>query len=825
MRKIVQLVRCGFVLVSAVLLASCSSGNSANQGVILISPSSIMVTQGTSSTAITVQLSGGSAQNQMVQVQTDDPAVASLNATSCTLSSGDHAVSKCTLYVTGVNTGAFVVTASAAGYASATASGTVIGTSQKVYGNVSVTGAVNNARNITYPVTGSGLVNIQATLVGSQNVTSSDAVYAQVNPVAGLSFPNGQTCQLTSAVSTCSITAQVTTPSTTTLVTTLVPAGAGSSHYPVNQNTTNLSIVGTSAPTPSSALGKILISTVPNAQSVSQFYAQANGPLMATWIGGSGTDSYEVVLTSTSNLLFYEYPATSSTKNTSSTSFTPGGLVQQACTLQQSSNQGCGFNVYAAAAGSATVSCTVNNLTNPGGKVPVCTAQTFNIVSQPTDGRQIVVTNNLVNTSLLVGATSGTVASYTGADNSNAQANSANANHTQQVPSAAGAGCGPNSSNVGQGAQTACPFGSSCRQGGATPGGPFYCYADLPSGVNNGSPLLAPGASRTVTIPSFWGASSNTGQIQWSGNFYFYGDDCLNATDGCQAVSTVGTGPNNAAVTLAEVTFQHNANDYYDVSIINGLNYALSFGPTGVSSTSPYVCGTAGGGTNTNPSSIGVSTWNFTPPSDGGVYVLALNTSQSSPARSVTGFSLSCALTGQSCDFNPTVGGGHAGLTGPFYGYATGDQIYGWNSLTAVPSPNPNNLVANYFTNNAPFYFGMQVPTQSITNGNLFLCSGTGIYTDYSGPTSQSQYLACGGSNWVGITTPSMNVTYSNPQWVSYVLPTIQWLKQGCPSCYTFPFDDKSSTFQCSNSTVNNTQGYTISVSDINGGMGASGSR
>jgi hypothetical protein len=29
------------------------------------------------------------------------------------------------------------------------------------------------------------------------------------------------------------------------------------------------------------------------------------------------------------------------------------------------------------------------------------------------------------------------------------------------------------------------------------------------------------------------------------------------------------------------------------------------------------------------------------------------------------------------------------------------------------------------------------------------------------------------------------------------VQPTLQWLKSGCPSAYTYPYDDMSSTFTC----------------------------
>jgi hypothetical protein len=78
--------------------------------------------------------------------------------------------------------------------------------------------------------------------------------------------------------------------------------------------------------------------------------------------------------------------------------------------------------------------------------------------------------------------------------------------------------------------------------------------------------------------------------------------------------------------------------------------------------------------------------------------------------------------------------------------------------------------------------------------------------------------MACGGTNWPGITTPAMSVTTINPKWMSYVLPTINWLKQACPTCYTYPFDDQSSTFTCEkgvNSTGHNTLDYSIAIGDI----------
>lgn len=54
---------------------------------------------------------------------------------------------------------------------------------------------------------------------------------------------------------------------------------------------------------------------------------------------------------------------------------------------------------------------------------------------------------------------------------------------------------------------------------------------------------------------------------------------------------------------------------------------------------------------------------------------------------------------------------------------------------------------------------------------------------------------------------------YASTNWLSYVLHTIQWLKAACPTCYTFPFDDMSLTFQCLSSS--NSINYGVTFSDL----------
>ncbi|MFD2377254.1 hypothetical protein ACFSTJ_07065 [Ottowia pentelensis] len=93
----------------------------------------------------------------------------------------------------------------------------------------------------------------------------------------------------------------------------------------------------------------------------------------------------------------------------------------------------------------------------------------------------------------------------------------------------------------------------------------------------------------------------------------------------------------------------------------------------------------------------------------------------------------------------------------------------------------------------------------------------------------QRRRPACGGTDWnasniifnpstAPITRPAESHTTSNPTWMQYVYPTIAWLKMACPTCYTFPYDDESSTFNCEqdlNSQGTNTLDYTLQVDDL----------
>lgn len=50
----------------------------------------------------------------------------------------------------------------------------------------------------------------------------------------------------------------------------------------------------------------------------------------------------------------------------------------------------------------------------------------------------------------------------------------------------------------------------------------------------------------------------------------------------------------------------------------------------------------------------------------------------------------------------------------------------------------------------------------------------------------------------------------TNSDWVGKVEPLIEGFKKACPSAYSFPFDDTTSTYQCNNDITSNTTSYQI---------------
>ncbi len=64
------------------------------------------------------------------------------------------------------------------------------------------------------------------------------------------------------------------------------------------------------------------------------------------------------------------------------------------------------------------------------------------------------------------------------------------------------------------------------------------------------------------------------------------------------------------------------------------------------------------------------------------------------------------------------------------------------------------------------------------------------------------------GAPWPALPT-NWECVSNNPDWVSVAQSWAAIFKQACPTAYSFPFDDPTSSFQCSSGTTN-TMGYTI---------------
>jgi hypothetical protein len=151
-------------------------------------------------------------------------------------------------------------------------------------------------------------------------------------------------------------------------------------------------------------------------------------------------------------------------------------------------------------------------------------------------------------------------------------------------------------------------------------------------------------------------------------------------------------------------------------------------------------------------------------------------------------------------------------ICGPRIGYLTAAAIWAGNAD-----------VTSAQTNKAPFYFYTVFDvTSPYPNSNQYpLYDFVSCPNPAGGPVNMlSGYdvvpvaQACGCTDWAGIATETATCQTFNSAWINQVLPKITWVKKGCPTCYTYQYDDKSVSFQgLSNpSTANAANGtdYTI---------------
>lgn len=403
--------------------------------------------------------------------------------------------------------------------------------------------------------------------------------------------------------------------------------------------------------------------------------------------------------------------------------------------------------------------------------------------------------------------------------------------------------CGPSNPAA------ACPTGSTCRQGGATPNADtvYQCYWDQPAPSNGYA--IALGTQPTTAISISNSSYSPLTDITWSGNFYprqgcstsngAFTCAIANCGNGSSQACAPGTGGAPGIATLAEVTLQANNNDYYDLSIIGGATVKTAFGPDAASApptADNYFCGTAG--SSSAQGALAASDWDMAThiqQSQVANIAAPYSTSIQTAATPSTAYyryiqtpqngrvGIGCATqSGQSADnycaaLNSSYVCGYdakAVNDGAASDYQTSCGAHlAWLSANAVFAMN-----ADTTKNAAPFPFAATYSTSAagtVSLSSLYLCNNS---TNKSGYAKEDASITCGCTNWgdsslgllggdASFTAPlaapseacsTNNLANSTYWWTKYVLPSIAWLKQACPTCYTYPFDDMSSTFQCS---------------------------
>ncbi|MCW5590257.1 MAG: hypothetical protein KIT27_11425 [Legionellales bacterium] len=342
-----------------------------------------------------------------------------------------------------------------------------------------------------------------------------------------------------------------------------------------------------------------------------------------------------------------------------------------------------------------------------------------------------------------------------------------------------------------------------------------HCFWENPAPTGNNYTLAANTGTTTVTFPVY----DNGIAVQWSGgiaarthcvNGVCETADCGASTPGTNSGCELGKGFQQP-VTAAEFTLLGESNsqstvsgnvaqDTYDVTIINGFNVPVKMAPTDTTlwggASAPYTCGNPGD--NTAQSPLGACNWTFTPPSNDYVWVRY----DAGAANCLPGGG--CAAGGEECglSYNP------AGASGAKFAKKCGIPLGYWTA----------DSVCALDENNATAPFNCTTVVQNGLKANV-------LYGCSSGELKNSCYsngavnTCCGCVNWntvAGITVPAAPITNQclaqNTVWQTLSQPKIEFLKKACPTAYTYPYDDASSTFSCAklNSSKVNVVNYTI---------------
>ncbi len=268
--------------------------------------------------------------------------------------------------------------------------------------------------------------------------------------------------------------------------------------------------------------------------------------------------------------------------------------------------------------------------------------------------------------------------------------------------------------------------------------------------------------------------------------------------------------------------------DYYDATIINGATIPFSVTPVGgvQASGDNYSCTIPGNPAAAPP--LSAARWSFNPPNPEDYIWVAYNQIPGGGCTTGGGGADGCI-----CSTGHTTCTGTNSKCGIAYNGSTLSQICGPDIISSS--------MPTYWTADEICVID---PTATSSIGTIFQCGG---YTGQGGNTYMNLYACsaglttslyaiscynssvntcCGCVDWSkqpGFpSVPAPPCVGNNATWDTANItgsaaaqPYLVWLKQACPTCYVYPYDDKSSTFTCGNGVknkpvYNNTTQYVV---------------
>eukprot|EP00439_Symbiodinium_sp_Y106_P072221 s2754_g13.t1 len=343
-----------------------------------------------------------------------------------------------------------------------------------------------------------------------------------------------------------------------------------------------------------------------------------------------------------------------------------------------------------------------------------------------------------------------------------------------------------------------CPGGMTCNPKTA------QCYFDLHQPGEDWT--IAPGETLVMHTPNEAVQQGNGIFAEWSGKIEFYPNHTqdgglipsafCNDKDFCPSYQGL-----NGVATAIEFTFVPFGPDYYDVSIINGFNIGIEMKPNSAftqtteeaaGSYEGYNCGSAGAFHQPDPR-LSSCSWSFQPSTPGQDLGPLL--------RQVDGSGGSCS-SDEDCPSGLVCGQVGVRVLNPTtkqyqpteeIRMECGHQIGLWSAYQLCV------WSGNTYVSPAPFEGWIDCPSHHL----MFACAGhePWITTCYSEGSHDDG--CCGCANWAEILDTPVPKAHgcrgTSTVWQQHALPYYEFLKRGCPTAYTFAYDDESSTFTCQN--------------------------